>query len=107
MRRSDWVLLLVAFLVRMSVMTVLWSANSSQLLTSWPDGEPSHIAANLALGQGFSSPYKNVPLAPTAQQAPLYPALLAVIFKIFGIYSKTSWWVAAAVNSLAGGLTAV
>jgi Dolichyl-phosphate-mannose-protein mannosyltransferase len=69
--------------------------------------EPSHVAASLASGLGFSSPYDNVPIAPTAQQPPLYPCILAGIFKVFGIYTVESAWTAVVINVLAGAATAV
>ncbi len=69
--------------------------------------EPSHIAAALVSGLGFSSPYAGAPTAPTAQQPPLYPLMLAGIFKLFGIYTAASAWTAVLVNVLAGAVTAV
>ena len=69
--------------------------------------EPSHIATALIAGRGFSSPYANVPVAPTAQQPPLYPLILAGIFKVFGVRTTASAWAAVALNILAGALTAV
>jgi 4-amino-4-deoxy-L-arabinose transferase-like glycosyltransferase len=69
--------------------------------------EPSHIAAALVSGLGFSSPYAGAPTAPTAQQPPLYPLLLAGIFKLFGICTVASAWTAVLVNVLAGAVTAV
>lgn len=69
--------------------------------------EPSHIAAALVSGLGFSSPYAGAPTAPTAQQPPLYPLMLAGIFKLFGIYTVASAWTAVLVNVLAGAVTAV
>jgi 4-amino-4-deoxy-L-arabinose transferase-like glycosyltransferase len=69
--------------------------------------EPSHIAAALVSGLGFSSPYAGAPIAPTAQQPPLYPLILAGVFKVFGIYSVESVWAAVLLNVLAGAVTAV
>jgi 4-amino-4-deoxy-L-arabinose transferase-like glycosyltransferase len=69
--------------------------------------EPSHIAAALASGLGFSAPYAHTPIAPTAQQPPLYPLILAAIFKVFGIYTAQSAWVIVALHIVAGGLTAI
>ena len=69
--------------------------------------EPSHIAAALVSGLGFSSPYAGAPNAPTAQQPPLYPLMLAGIFKLFGICTVASAWTAVLVNVLAGAVTAV
>ena len=64
--------------------------------------EPSHIAAHLARGEGFSSPYIGVPLAPTAQQPPLYPVLLAGVFRLFGVCSLTALWIITEINALVG-----
>jgi 4-amino-4-deoxy-L-arabinose transferase-like glycosyltransferase len=93
-----------ALLVRLLVATVLLGHNPLQLF--YGGNEPSHIAAILAAGHGFSAPYEHVPIAPTAQQPPLYPALLAVIFRLCGPYSLLSLWMVILVNALAGAGTA-
>lgn len=67
--------------------------------------EPSHIAAHLLRGEGFASPFTDLPI-PTAQQPPLYPLFMAAIFRLFGAFSKISLYMLLAINSLAGGLTA-
>jgi 4-amino-4-deoxy-L-arabinose transferase-like glycosyltransferase len=84
---------------------ILSAYSGPQLL--YVRNEPSHVAASLASGLGFSSPYANVPIAPTAQQPPLYPWILAGIFKVFGIYTVESAWTAVVINVLAGAATAV
>jgi len=95
----------LALFMRLLVGTVLLGQGGRQLF--YAGNEPSHIAANLAAGRGFSAPYEHVPIAPTAQQPPLYPVLLAAIFRLCGAYSLLSLSVAAAVNALAGAGTAV
>ncbi len=62
-------------------------------------------ARSLALHQGFSSPYFPQ-TGPTALVPPLYPWLLSVFFRVFGIYTNTSAFIALAVNSLFSSLTA-
>jgi 4-amino-4-deoxy-L-arabinose transferase-like glycosyltransferase len=52
--------------------------------------ELGSVAASIASGHGFGSPMRLVPSGPTALFAPLYPYLLAGIFKSFGIFSYTS-----------------
>src|SRR2546423_290188 len=47
------------------------------------------IARWLAMGHGFSSPYLPFP-TPTAQVAPVYPLLMAGVFKIFGELTNSS-----------------
>jgi len=93
-----------ALFLRLLVATLLLRHNPLQLF--YAGNEPSHIAANLAAGHGFSAPYEQVPIAPTAQQPPLYPALLSVIFRWCGAYSLLSLWIVLLVNALAGAGTA-
>jgi hypothetical protein len=53
-------------------------------------GETGSIAAAIASGRGFSSPLPGIPTGPTAWLTPIYPYLLAGIFKLFGIFSYKS-----------------
>ena len=64
------------------------------------------VARALASGHGFSSPF--YPWSgPTALVPPLYPMLLAGIFKLFGIYSLTSGFIILSINSLLSALTCI
>jgi len=69
--------------------------------------EPSRIAWALDSGHGYSSPWPNTPLLPTAQQPPGYPLLLAAIFRVFGAYSLSSLWTAVSWNAIFAALTAI
>ena len=51
--------------------------------------EMGWTARSIFLGQGFSSPYQQL-TGPTALVPPLYPYLLAGIFKLFGLYTAQS-----------------
>ena len=66
--------------------------------------ETGRIAYSIATGQGFSSPFRGS-TGPTAWVAPLYPYLVAGVFKVFGIYSRQSIWMLLALNSLFSALT--
>jgi len=68
--------------------------------------EMGRIAANLASGHGFSSPF-GPPTGPTAWEPPLYPYLTAGVFLVFGIYSKASAFVLLVLNSLFSALTCI
>ena len=57
------------------------------------------VARSIAQGQGFSSPYEGN-TGPTAWEPPLYPYLMAGVFKLFGIYTHASAWVLLSINSL-------
>jgi 4-amino-4-deoxy-L-arabinose transferase-like glycosyltransferase len=63
-------------------------------------------ARSIALGHGFGSPF--VPLTgPTALVPPLFPYLLAGIFKIFGLYTRNAAFATLALDSLFSALTCI
>ena len=68
--------------------------------------EVGWIARSIALHRGFSSPFFPV-TGPTALLPPLYPYLLSLIFKIFGIYTVKSALTILSLNSLFSALTCV
>jgi 4-amino-4-deoxy-L-arabinose transferase-like glycosyltransferase len=68
--------------------------------------EMGRIARSIALGQGFSNPYGGS-TGPTAWEPPLYPYLMAGVFKLFGVYSETSAWVLLSLNSLFSALICI
>ena len=68
--------------------------------------EMGRVARSIALGQGFSNPYGGN-TGPTAWEPPLYPYLMAGVFKIFGIYTYASAWVLLTINSLFAALTTI
>jgi 4-amino-4-deoxy-L-arabinose transferase-like glycosyltransferase len=68
--------------------------------------EMGRVARSIALGQGFSNPYGG-DTGPTAWEPPLYPYLMAGVFKLFGIYTYASAWVLLTINSLFSGLTTI
>ena len=67
--------------------------------------EMGRIARSLATGFGYSDPFEGH-TGPTAWTPPLYPLLLAAVFKFFGVYTLTSAWVILAINSIFSALTA-
>src|SRR6202795_20844 len=68
--------------------------------------EMGRVARSIAQGRGFSSPYGgNTGLS--AWEPPLYPYLMAGVFKFFGIYSYASAWVLLSINSLFAALTTI
>ena len=68
--------------------------------------ETGRIARSLAAGQGFANPMHGI-TGPTAWVAPLYPFLLAAIFKLFGTYTLLSSWIDLAINSVFSAWNAV
>src|ERR1700676_4498601 len=73
---------------------------SPQVLSVIPfQTETGHIAYSIASGKGFSSPFQR-DTGPTAWLAPVYPYLLAGIFKLFGTYTLRSFFAALSLNIL-------
>ena len=68
--------------------------------------EMGWIARAMASGHGFSSPYWPWS-GPTAMQPPLYPTLLSLVFRLFGIYTLTSGFVILSINSLLSSLICI
>ena len=68
--------------------------------------EMGRIGRSLAQGQGFSNPF-NETTGATAWEPPLYPFLIAGVFRVFGIYSRTSALVLLSLNSIFSALTCI
>jgi Dolichyl-phosphate-mannose-protein mannosyltransferase len=82
-----------------------WSSQIPE--NSWAFGyEPGGIARSLAVGEGFSSPFRE-PSGPTAWMMPLHPLLLALIFKIFGVYSSSAALAMLTLNSVVSAVTCI
>lgn len=69
-------------------------------------GEAGRIARSIADGEGFSNPLFGK-TGPTAWLTPVFPYLLAGIFKIFGIYTKAAAIAALVVDCLLSALTCI
>jgi hypothetical protein len=61
--------------------------------------EVGRIARALATGYGYADPFIGH-TGPTAWSPPLYPLLLAGVFKLFGVYTPASAWVILTLNSV-------
>jgi len=68
--------------------------------------ESGNIAYSVATGKGFSSPFR-VETGPTAWLTPVYPLLLAGIFRLCGLYTFQSFVAAAVLNILFSACTCV
>jgi hypothetical protein len=68
--------------------------------------EDVSIAVRLANGQGFSSPF-GLDTGPTAWIAPIYPFMVATVFRAFGVYSTISIVVILGLQCAVAGATGV
>jgi hypothetical protein len=102
---SPGVVFLVAVTIRVWMLSQLLPQKAWEYFYRY--NEPSRIAWALVSGFGYSSPWPNTPLAPTAQQPPVYPFLIAGIFKLAGAYSYRSLLIAVGLNAVLSSATAV
>jgi hypothetical protein len=68
--------------------------------------ESGNIAHSVAVGKGFSSPFR-IDTGPTAWTTPVYPLFLAGLMRLFGPYTFHSWLAAVAANILFSSLAAI
>jgi 4-amino-4-deoxy-L-arabinose transferase-like glycosyltransferase len=100
-------IVLVALLLRVGFAWDYVGQNSRQALAVLPFlQESGNIAASLASGHGFSSPFR-IETGPTAWMPPLYPWLLAGIFRVFGVRTYDSFLAAVALNIFCSASTCV
>jgi 4-amino-4-deoxy-L-arabinose transferase-like glycosyltransferase len=106
-RRLFW----TAFLVRVLYLTLAHTYRIRLANDHFQYGwEMGRIARALVHGFGYSDPFSNhffPHTGPTAWVPPLYPLIIAAIFKIFGVYTRTSAWVLLTINSAFSAATAV
>ncbi|HEY6945964.1 MAG TPA: hypothetical protein VI431_12550 [Candidatus Acidoferrum sp.] len=96
----------LAFIVLFALIANVMLAVVVPKVEVWNDTEVAHIAASIANGQGFSSPYAH-PSGPSAWIPPVYPYLLATILRVFGGFTATSYWIAIGMNIVVHALTCV
>jgi hypothetical protein len=95
---SLWLIMLVALAIRLGYMWQFQHIHPRQGVSVIPFlFESGNIAHSLASGQGFGSPFR-VDTGPTAWMTPLFPLLLAGIFRLFGAYTFHAWAATVLVN---------
>lgn len=99
--------MVVAFCLRLALVLFYEANTSKQALSVIPFlFEPGNIAYSLSHGHGFSSPLR-VETGPTAWMTPVYPLLLAAIFKIWGAYTFPAYVAAVLFNIVCSVLTCI
>jgi 4-amino-4-deoxy-L-arabinose transferase-like glycosyltransferase len=104
---SLWLILAIALLLRVGYLWSYTYEHPRQAVSVVPFlFESGNIAHSLAVGNGFSSPFR-VDTGPTAWLPPVYPLLLAGVFRTFGSYTFHSFIAAALLNISFATLTCV
>lgn len=98
--RSPWFIALVALLLRVAWLFFKASLIPPEILAAVPfQNEVGNVASALASGQGFCCLFRQ-PTGPTAWLAPVYPLLIAAIFKLFGTFTLRSFYATVLLNCL-------
>lgn len=102
--QSPAAIFLVALALRLVAVclfyTSTWNEYEDHLYFGFETGR---IARSIAEGHGYGNPL-SVPTGPTAWLTPVYPYLVAAVFKLLGVYSKASALVILSLNSLFSAL---
>ena len=106
-RDSFFWMVLIAFALRFAYILIAHTYRFKTVDDNFSFGfEMGRIGRALATGQGFSNPFNGV-TGPTAWEPPLYPFLIAGVFKLFGVYSKASAIILLSINSIFSALTCI
>lgn len=102
---STTLIFAAALLIRLVASTVLYGLQMDPRRDYWEFGwETGRIAHSISAGKGFSAPVYGYE-GPTAWMAPVYPYLLAGVFRVFGDFSKRSALAILGLNSFFSALT--
>jgi 4-amino-4-deoxy-L-arabinose transferase-like glycosyltransferase len=105
--RAPWLIFWAGLAVRVLYITLAHTYKIRVFQDHFQFGwEMGRIARALATGYGYADPFVGH-TGPTAWVPPLYPLLLAVVFKLFGVYSALSAWVILSINSIFSAATAL
>jgi 4-amino-4-deoxy-L-arabinose transferase-like glycosyltransferase len=115
-RTSFFWMVVIAFGVRLGYVAIAHTYRfhpANRVVAVQPDEkdfdfgfEMGRIGRSLAQGHGFSNPFHES-TGPTAWEPPLYPYLIAGVFRVFGIYHRVSALVLLGINSIFSALTCI
>ena len=94
-------IVLLAIVLRVAYVAWNWSRHPTVM-----GREAEQIATSILAGKGFSSPF-GVPSGPSAWLTPVYPYIVAGIFKLFGPDSALSHRVLIGLNEFFSALTCI
>lgn len=102
--RSPWFIALVALLLRTAWLFYKASVVPAEVLAAVPfQNEVGNVSSSLASGQGFCCLFRQ-PTGPTAWLSPVYPLLVAGIFKLLGTFTLRSFYAAVMMNCIFSAL---
>ena len=97
-------MVLVGLIVRVLLIMVAHSYRRIAIDRLGDVNEMERLAYSLATGHGFSSPYA-VDTGPSAWNPPVYPWVVSLAFRAFGVYSYAAGFAVLVFNSIFSALT--
>lgn len=105
--QKPWFIFWVGFLLRVLTITIAHTYRIRLAEDHFQFGwEMGRVARALATGYGYADPFVGH-TGPTAWVPPLYPLLLAAVFKAAGVYTAKSAWIILTMNSVFSAATAI
>lgn len=102
--QTSWKIFWIALFVRIAYMTLAKTWHIRPYEDHFTFGyEMGRISRALATGYGFADPFRGH-TGPTAWVPPLYPWILAGVFRLTGVYTALSAWIILAFDSLLNAL---
>jgi len=102
-----WLLFFAGLLVRVAYVTFAHTYRIRLFQDHFQFGwEMGRVARALVTGYGYADPFVGH-TGPTAWVPPLYPLLIAAVFKLFGVYTAKSAWIILTVNSIFSAATSI
>jgi 4-amino-4-deoxy-L-arabinose transferase-like glycosyltransferase len=106
-RTSLFWLVLIAFVLRLAYILIAHTYKFKPDQNDFGFGyEMGRIGHAIATGRGFADPFGPA-TGPTAWEPPLYPYLIAAVFKATGIYTHASAFILLTINSIFSALTCI
>src|SRR5947207_1176033 len=97
----------IAFVLRFGYILIAHTYKIKGLENNFAFGwEMGRIGRAIVNGRGFADPF-GLPTGPTAWEPPLYPYLIAGVFRVAGVYTNASALILLTLNSIASALTCI
>lgn len=101
----SWVPLIAAAALALRILFLLFTRHGPAGLSMPYMNETTYVAASIASGHGFASPFPLAATGPTAMVAPVFPYLVAGIFGLWGTFTTKSLLAIQILNCLFASLT--
>lgn len=101
--RSLFFIFTAAFALRIFLLLAM-QRRTADLSTPYVN-ETTSIAASIASGRGFASPFLLAPTGPTSWLSPIFPFLIAEIFRLCGVFTTKSLVVIQILNCFFASIT--